>query len=232
MEGATTANTTAMIDTAAQTIAAVQARLPPDIGNYFSTEDYVAAYNDALDEISDATEFFESWVGIKLRKWAVYADLRGLLPTTVLRVTAVWNVATQRWLYPTNTRELDETVGPGWEKQVGPARNWFMRGLWFLGMFPTAGDDSSLFRVYFSSLMQHVEVNGSLATGLTVRPPLVKDLTGAVEDYMLSSLLGDRGESKKALEHWADYKEQEMELGRVGKERMSRDNVPRMGLRR
>jgi len=206
--------------------------LPGDIGNFFDDDDYVLAYNDALDELGDATEVHEIYVTVKRRKWAVYADLRSVLPTTVLRVTAVWNPLSGKWLDPTTPRELDLNVGRGWEKIVDSSRWWFMRGLWTLGAFPVPGDDTSPLRVHCSALLDHVELDGGLATGLTLSPPIPRDFDMAIQEYMLSSLLSDRGESKKAIEHWASYKDGEQSLGDASTKRMSRDRVPRMGARR
>jgi len=220
------------MSTAAETIARVRARLPATSENFWSDEDLVDAYNDALDEISDATELFEQSVVVKRRKWAVYTDLRGLLPTVALRVSAVWNMTTQGWIHPTTARELDQMAGRGWEKSNGTAQWWFMRGLWFLGAFPAPPDDMSPLKVYFSSMMPHVATAGGLASGLTSSPPMPPDCEAAIDSYMMSSLMADYKETTKAVELYREYQVHETTVTQSSERRMSRERTYRIGARR
>ncbi len=222
-----------MTPSVAETIASVLGRLPASSVNYWSDEDLLDAYNDAVDEIADATEFYESHVVVKRRKLSVYTDLRQILPPSALRVTAVWDVVAQRWLQPTTTKELDETVGRGWERNAGSNSGWwFMQGLWFLGAYPVSGDDVSPLKIYYASCPSHIEMAGGLMTGLTVRPLIPEDMTGAIEEYMLSSLLADGRESTKSVEHWSEFDQMVTQFGDASKQRMSRVRTPRMGARR
>ena len=217
---------------AATTIANVKARMPANIENQFSDADFVDAYNDALDEVSDATEVYELNVTITARKWATYHDLRGMLPTSALRITAVFNVSNGKWLDPTTTRELDDTLGRRWERNVDYPRWWFMRGLFHLGIHPTVGVDDWKLRVYFSAMLPHVELNGGLSTGLTSSPNLPDDFDDAIERYMLSSLFSDFREGGKAVFHWQEYQQEETGLKDHSEKRMSRERTYRIGARR
>jgi len=192
----------------------------------------VDAYNDTLDEISDATEFYEQSVVIRRRKKAAYVDLRGLLPTGALRVTSVWDISMQQWLHPTTVRELDQMVGRGWEKNAGLSKWWFMRGLWFLGTHPVPNDDTTSLKVYFSATMPHVDISGGLANGLNVTPPIQSNMDTLIDYYMLSSLLADFKESKKAVEFYSLYQETETEIRNTVKNRMVKERSYRMGARR
>lgn len=218
--------------TAAQTIARVKIYIEDPTEKFFDLSDYVRVYNDALDEISESTEVYESSVYVKRRKWAVYTDLRGALPPTFLRVTAVWNPNTQKWLDPITVRELDETVGRNWEEHEDQTRWWFMRGLWYLGAYPVAGDDVSPLKVYYASLMPHVEEQGGLVSGLTTTPDLPPDFNEAIENYMMYELLGERKEVDKSLEYFKRFQAQLPALKDVADNRMRRDRTPRMGSRR
>jgi hypothetical protein len=220
------------ISTAREIIARVKVRLEDPTSQYWTEGDLIEAYNDALDELSDATEINETYVPIKLRKWALYTDLRGVLPTCALRITAVWNTTTQKWLDPTTPRELDQSLGRAWEKSADVCRWWFMRGLYFLGTYPVPGNDETLVRVYFSSTMPHVSATGGLSSGLDTRAPLPPDADAAIESYMLASLLGDRRETAKAMQYAQDYAEQEKMLHDFSDQRMSRDRTPKIGCRR
>lgn len=218
--------------TAQEIITTVQSRLRADSSEFWSDQDLVDAYNDALDEIADATEIREIWVPMKRKKWATYTDMRGVLPTVALRVTGIWNPIADKWLDPTTPRELDNSVGRGWEEIVDTARWWFMRGMWHLGVFPVAGDDLSPLRVYCSALFPHVSLTGGLSTGLGVRAEVLPAAETAIENYMLSTMLSDRGETQKAISYWQDYQVGEKGLKEAHEFRMQRDRTPRMGARR
>jgi hypothetical protein len=220
------------MSTAAQTIARVKVNLEDPTGKFFSTDDYVRAYNEALDEISEATEINEASVYVKRRKWATYTDLRGALPPVVLRITAIWNPSAQKWLDPTTVRELDEKVGRNWENRTDQTRWWFMRGLWFLGAYPAAGDDTSPLRVHFSALLPHIREDGGLSAGLDSSPNLPPDCHEAIENYMMYKMLAERKEVDKSLEYYQRFFNQVPALKDVGSSRMRRDRMPRMGARR
>jgi hypothetical protein len=220
------------MSTAAQTIARVQVNLEDPAEKFFKISDYVRAYNEALDEISEATEINESSVYVKRRKWAVYTDLRGALPPVALRITSIWNPLSQKWLDPTTVRELDETVGRDWERRTDQTRWWFMRGLWFLGAYPAPGDDMSPLRVHFSALLPHIVQEGGLVSGLSSSPNLPPDFHEAIENYMMYKMLVERKEVDKALEYYKRFSAQIPSLNDVGSNRMRRDRIAKMGARR
>lgn len=221
------------METVREIIDKVLIRLEDPDQRFFTTQDCVDAYNDALDELSEATEVNESDVVVKRRKWAPYIDLRGFLPPDALRVTAVWNINTQKWLAPVTVRELDDTVGRQWEMKPDQSRWWWMRGIFFLGAYPVPGDDVSPLRVHYCSLLPHVKIDGGLASGLESRtegiPP---DFGDPIEHYMMYTLLAQRKETQKSLSFYLRYKEHEAELSNIARNRMRRDRSPGMGARR
>jgi hypothetical protein len=220
------------MDTAQQIIDRVLVRLEDPDQRFFSTSDLVLSYNDALDELSEDTEVNENYVTVKRRKWAAYVDLRGYLPPDALRVTAVWNLNTSKWMFPTSVRELDETLGRMWENKPDESRWWWTRGIYFLGTYPVPGNDTSPIRVYYSSRLPHVEESGGLATGLTTATQLPPDFAEAIEHYMMYSLLVQKKESQKAMAHWLRFQEHQTELFNLSQNRMRRDRGPVMGARR
>jgi len=215
----------------AQVIESVRERLRDMESVRYTDQDLVDAYNDALDEIADATEFYELSAVVKRRKWALYTDLRGILPPEFLRVKAVWNMSTNRWLDPTDIRELDLRLTRGWEKNANLSRWWFMRGMWHLGAYPVPGDDYSNLKVYYASLVPHISLGDVdfVPSGTFPFPP---DFNCAIEFYMLFSLLADAGETQKALGFWSQYAELEEQLKAMVQQRMTRDRIVHMGARR
>lgn len=218
--------------TAAQTIARVKTFLEDPTEKFFKMADYVRAYNSALDEISETTEIYESSIYAKRRKWAVYTDLRGALPPKALRITSIFNPATQKWLDPTTVRELDASVGRHWEPQIEQTRWWFMRGLWYLGAYPAAGDDMSPLKVYYSALLPHIRLNGGLSSGVASSPDLPPDFSETIEDHMMYEMLVDRKEVDKSLEYYKRFIEMVPTLKAIGDSRMRKDRTPKMGARR
>ncbi len=221
------------MDTPAQTIARVQARLDDPDFTFYTLEDYVRSYNDALDEIAERTEIRERYVYVKRKKWAPFADLRGVLPPNALRITSVWNPSSSKWLEATHPREMDNTVGRKWEANIGTSRWWFMRGLWFVVSYPVTPNDISPLKIYYTSMFDHVSIDGGQVGGLNIDlqdiPP---DFTTAIENYMLYDLLAERKEVKKSLEFFQRFSDQIPSLRDMAENRMRRDRTPRMGARR
>lgn len=221
------------MSTAAEIISRVRGRLPATSVNFWTDElDLIPAYNDALDELSEATEFYERYATVPRRKWAVYTDLRGILPEEVTRITAVWNPITSRWLRPITVRELDLTVGRKWEANIDLARAWWVRGLYWLGAYPRAGDDISPLRVYFSAMHPHVSSTAGPGYGLTASPEIPHDFEIAIEEYMLYALYAPSKETQRCMRHWQEYKLHETRFKAFVDNRISRDRTPKIGARR
>lgn len=219
--------------TAASIISRVRDRLPPGGSqNFWSDSDLVATLNDSLDTLSKATHFYERHIIVPRRKWCIYTDLRGVLPEEGLRITAIWNPKSYRWLTPTTVRELDAQLGRGWERNIDLASVWFMRSPWWMGVYPKASDDTSPVRVYFSAMHPHVSETGGLAFGLNTALSIPSDFDAAIEEYMLYMLFVDSKDAKRAMEHWGKYRELETDFKKLIKARINHDRTPHMGARR
>jgi len=221
------------MSTATEIIDRVRQAIEDPDEKFFALDDYVRVYNDALDEISELTEVYEKSVYVKRRKNALYADLRGTLPPTFLRITSVYNPHSGKWLNPTSVRELDNSIGRFWERRAEHSRWWFMRGLWFLGAYPVAEDDVHPLKIWYSALMPHVEVNGGKVSGTDSIPDLPPDFHTAIENYMMYALLAERKEADKSLLYYKRFSDQTLpSLKDMGENRMRRDRSARMGARR
>jgi hypothetical protein len=220
------------MSTAQQVIDRVKEAVEDPNDKFFETQDYVRVYNDALDEISELAEINESYVYVKRRKWALYTDLRGILPPTFLRVTSIFNPGSGKWLDPTTVREMDASVGRDWESRVDETRWWFMRGLWHLGTYPISGDDVSPLKVWYVSLLPHIAEDGGMVNGLSSTPNIPQDYNVAIEDYMIYALLAERKETDKSLEYFRKFNDKIVGLKDMAENRMRRDRTPKMGARR
>jgi hypothetical protein len=221
------------MSTASEAIDRVRLAIEDPEEKFFTLDDYVRVYNDALDEISEITEVYEKSVYVKRRKNALYADLRGVLPPTFLRVTSIYNPHSGKWLNPTSVRELDNSIGRFWERRAEHSRWWFMRGLWFLGAYPVAADDMHPLKIWYTALMPHIEATGGKVSGTENIPDLPPDFHTAIENYMMYALLAERKEADKALDYYKRFADQILpSLKDVGENRMRRDRPARMGARR
>ena len=172
------------MDSAQIIIDSVRVRLEDPNKRFFNDEDMVISYNDAIDEISEISEINETYITVQRRKNAPYSDLRAFLPPDALRVTAVWNIGTNKWMHPVTVDELDNQVGRLWENRPDKSRWWWMRGLFYLGTYPVVTTDNDPMQVWFSALLPHVEQDGGLITGLTTSAPIPPDFGQMIENYM------------------------------------------------
>lgn len=189
----------------------------------WSEDDIALAINEGLQELSDGAEFFEREYTIRLRKSANYYDLRTCIPDTILRVTAIWNPTRNTWTRPVEVRELDENTSRQWEEVDGSPHLHFVRGLWWLGIFPhTTADDETL-RLKCKALHPDLEDD------LDVPQQLPEEFHRAPVDYALYNLFSDDKEVTEAMNHWQKYGEKEAALKQRMETRTAKDRVSRMG---
>jgi len=170
----------------------------------WSDADIDAAINDGLGELSEATRYYESWVSIKLKASRTYYDLRGLTPETAMSVTAVWHEPGVRWLTP---MALQDITYEEWEETSGNPTGWFVRGLWWLGVWPHPSSDVDEFlRVYYSAVAPKLVDDGDEPRQLP------DEFVPALEEYAVYELQQQEGETDKALFWWGKYKEREKAL--------------------
>jgi hypothetical protein len=161
--------------------------------------DIDGAINAGLEELSEATRYYERWVSFPLKP-RTYYDLR-TLPDTVLSITAVQHEAGVRWLTPIN---LDDIGYGQWEETHGGPISWFTRGAWWLGVWPRPSDDVDEFlRVYYSAVAPALLEDGQIPAQLP------DEFVPALEEYALYELQQREGETEKALYWWGKYKERE-----------------------
>ncbi len=213
--------------TLAQTMQRFRARLRPDSAAFFSDDDLLTAYNDGLDELSEATDFYERQVMLRLREDAAYNDLRGQIPEEALRIVSVWSPALGIWLECVTPAALDERAGREWEKVTDTPQWWWMRGLWWLGVHPKPGNATMVLKIYYCGLHPHATL-----TDTSFIPELPPDGEDALEEYMLYEYYAQRKETAKATERWAKYSELERSVADLKDRRQSRDRVAVVGKRR
>jgi len=187
----------------------------------WSNADIDAAINDGIGELSEATRYYERWVSLPLRGGRTYYDLRGLTPETVLSVTAVWHESGVRWLSPVNLHDI--TIDE-WEETAGNPHSWFVRGQFWLGVWPRPSLDVDEFlRVYYTGVAPALEEDGEEPAELP------DEFVPALEEYALYELHQREGESEKALYWWGKYLEREKLLEQHMAHRVTTARTGRLG---
>lgn len=177
-----------------------------------SSASILEAANDGLDELSEATGFYERFAPIQLKGGQTYYDMRGFLPENVVSINSVYNVDQQIWLDPVGYRDL---LTPRWDTVPGDPQQYLFRGLFWLGVFPRPSGDTGSIRVYYSGIAPHFKDDYSVLSDLP------DDFVPALEDYALYGLSADDAETDKAMIHWADYLGREKELKNFVENRIS-----------
>jgi hypothetical protein len=165
---------------------------------FWTDDDIKDAINDAYEEIADATEFYERQATIPLLSGRTYFDLTSILEDdTFLSPRRGWETATSRWYEPTNMRDLDEHTYVQWELTQGAPRMYFLRGNWWLGVWPKANDDVSYkMRFYYTAIPPPFEDDSD-------EPIFPGEFHMGIVEIALADLLGQERETNSALTHWA-----------------------------
>ena len=182
----------------------VRTRFEAASSTRWSDADLNAAINDGVAELSEATRYYERWSSVRLKGGRTYYDLRGLSPEAALSVTSVWHESGNRWLTPGNWRDLTYEE---WEETAGEPIAWFVRGLWWLALWPhPSADVDQWVRVYYTAVAPQLEEDGEEPAQLP------DEFVPAIEEYALHELQQRDGETDKALYWWQQYKAREKSL--------------------
>lgn len=178
----------------------VRRRLNEASATFWTDADIEEALNDALAEVADATEYYERQANLQMLDGRTYYDLTSLLPDTFLSPRRCWNATTQKWLTPTDPRELDYHTFVQWELTNGEPEKYWLRGNWWLGVFPRRTADTSKVRIYYTAIPPAMSAS-------TDEPGFPREFHQAVTELALSDLLAQERETSKALQHWESGQE-------------------------
>jgi len=197
--------------------AEVRTRLNELTANYWSDQDIEDALNEGLDEISDATEWFERMTTITFWSGRTYLDARSTLSDTFLAPKRCINNQTGKWMEPSHVRNQDARQRQ-WEKVSTEPEQFFMRGIWWLGFYPKPKADSGSMRLYFSSLPAPMSLDDD-------EPEFPSEYHMGIVDYALYDLMAQDAETKKALIFWQEYSGYETGLKQYVQQRTTADGV-------
>lgn len=182
--------------------------------------DVKEAINDAYEELSETTEWFETNQSIN-KTTDNYYDLSTLLTRWPLTVTSVWNPQTNRWLCPSDVRDFDEAYSQ-WENSRGEPEHFTVRGGWWLGTYPKLSGAAGTLKVFHTATPPLLSADSDT-------PGFPQEFHLALVVYALYELFCQEGELKKALGYWKEYQGYESALKRYVQARVSIDRVGVMG---
>jgi hypothetical protein len=149
---------------------------------FWTLADVDAALNEAYNDISDASEWYEKWVTIDLLHTRPEYDLRTVTSDTVLKVGKAFNETTHRWLIPTCTKELDGGYRT-WESTPGSATRLFTRGLWWVSYYPLTLSDTGTVRQYYATLPDPLAGDSDVEDDVAVMPVIVANLFSIIATW-------------------------------------------------
>lgn len=164
-----------------------------------------AAINEGKDELAEDAEFSETSGTLTMTStisathpFNNYYDLNALMGTagTFLRAKRVFNTTTNRWLQPSDMRELDG-MRRQWEDATGAPERWWMRGQWWIGLYPYT--TSGTMTVYYNTTPADLSGNSDTLS-------IPEEYHLAVVEYACYELLFQEREHRlKAPKFYARY---------------------------
>jgi hypothetical protein len=185
---------------------------------WYSEDDVEDSLNEGLEEMSDATEWCEDYSIVSLLSNLQYYDLRTDVPDTILAPKRAFNITTNRWLTPTDIRDMDFQTYVRWEEVTGEPERLIMRGLWWMGFWPIKNSDTGKVKVYYTCLPEAMVAD-------TDEPDFPSEFQIGIIMYAMADLLAQDRETKKALRYWNQYQEIEKRFAKYVKQRISLDRV-------
>lgn len=175
-----------------------------DLPVMWQEEDVALALNEGYMEISDATEWYETFQVIDLLDNQPYYDLRTVLRKGLLRIGAAFNVTTSRWLVPAYAVDLDRGDRRWFQRHEEPD-HVIMRGLWWLCYWPIKEGASGQIKQYYRALPSPLSES-------TDEPGFHNQFHEALISYAIADLFAQDGETDLAWQNWKEYEEYEAKL--------------------
>lgn len=181
------------------------------------------ALNEGYEEISDETEWNESSFNVSLTASTMYYDLSdtavysAAATNPLITVRRVQNAQTGRWLFSGSVREFDDSRRQ-WEKNTGEPGHFWIRGMWWLGLYPKPDATSGSVTVFASVQPTALSANSDT-------PGFPEEFHLGLVEYAIYDLLCQDGEFKKAARYYARFLEKQEGLRRFVLQRGAKDRV-------
>jgi hypothetical protein len=178
---------------------------------FWSDAEIATALNDGYAELSDASEWFETYVDIDLLADRPYYDARTVLGDSFLAIGPAFDRQTNRWLLPTSVRQFD-AHDRRWERVVGEPQRLLVRGLWWLGYWPRLQRDVGTIKQAYTALPDPLVADSD-------EPGFPDTFHYGCINFALTDLWAQDSETRRALAEWTIYLAQETALTQWVRER-------------
>ncbi len=165
---------------------------------FFSDDDIERSLREGYDELADATEWFERVAHVPMLEGRTYYDLSLILDDTFLSPRRIYNPVTDRWLEPTDPLQLDKTYSQ-WEIVEGQPTHYWLRGNWWLGVWPRPSVDSPGLRLVYTAITAGLDSDDA-------EPEFPVEFHQGITEYADYDLMAQRREWQKAERFWGRYK--------------------------
>lgn len=174
--------------------------------DFWELDEVKQAIQEAWEDLALVTEWYRSRCIIPVQDDIVYYDLRDWYPEEVIKIRAIWDVSTDRWLHPSTWQEIQSGY-QRWEAVEAHPDRFFLRGNFALGVWGKTTEtlNSVLLDVYT----------------VAIPPPLCPDdyeipfqekFHEALILYALYDLKSQEGEPDLALAFFGEYTEKAVEM--------------------
>lgn len=211
--------------------AEVQAVMDEDTGSsavFWQEDDIDAAINDALDEISDATGWYETRVPLPLLRGTVYYDLFAHCSPAFasleaagaedgfISVAAVWNPVTSAWLTGSSIDMLDACSR--WERNEGQPERYVIRGCRWLGLSPVPATSGEYLDLWLTASPPHLLEESDI-------PGFPEEYHYGLVELARCELFAQDHEAAKAMKYWERYMAYESKLRHFVENRLERSRT-------
>ena len=182
----------------------VRRRLNETSATYWTDADIKRALNDGYEEMAESSEFYERHTTMDLLSGRTYYDLRYICEDTFISPRRIQNNQTERWLTQCTVGDLEKNY-VRWEDNQGEPERFFIRGTWWLGLWPQPDADWGSVRLYYSATPPAMVLDDD-------EPEFAIEYHRGLIEYAVYDLLAQQAETKKALLCWGMYQGYESAL--------------------
>lgn len=166
---------------------------------FWTDADVDTAVALGYQELSDASEWNEVWQDIDVLDNRPYYDVRTIFGNDFLSIKPIFDRSTNRWLIASTVRMLDMN-DRRWEGATDRPQRVFMRGLFWLGLYPRlqADDTAGQLKAFITTLPAPLVDEWD-------EPGLPDTFHFGICDFAETDLWAQDGEADLAVAAWERY---------------------------
>lgn len=209
-----------MSKTRDQIVTAVRQNLDDEgVGTFYSEDDLNDSIQDGYDEVAVLTECVENAAQVNFQSELTFYDFASLL-TGYIRIFAIWNNNTNRWLDPISENELSE-LRDDWEISNSEPTNYCTESPRYIALFPRPLVASGYMICFYKQ-------QADILIGTSV-PQIPVEHDDVLELYATADLLDQTQEYAKAVKYFQEYAARISDIKKAVNSRSLPDRVSALG---